>query len=126
MRFDHTILQIVPRLDAGGAERSTLEIAGAIVRAGGRALVATAGGRLAPEIEKAGGEIVELPVHSKNPAVIWNNGGRLARLAAAAWGGADSCPFASAGMERSCCSEKSPHIPFVTTYHGAYEASGTD
>jgi len=123
MRFDHTILQIVPRLDAGGAERSTLEIAGAIVGAGGRALVATAGGRLAPEIEKLGGEIIELPVHSKNPAVIWNNGGRLARLAA------------ERGVELIHARSRAPAwsalvaarkigVPFVTTYHGAYEASG--
>src|SRR5262245_10219980 len=34
-----TILQIIPQLDAGGAELSVVEIAGAVARAGGRALV---------------------------------------------------------------------------------------
>ena len=123
MRFDHTILQIVPRLDAGGAERSTLEIAGAIVRAGGRALVATAGGRLAPEIEKLGGEIIEMPVHSKNPAVIWNNGGRLARLAARR--GVELIHARSRAPAWSAlAAARKIGVPFVTTYHGAYEASG--
>ena len=41
-----TILQIIPRLDTGGAELATIEITDAIVRAGGRALVVTAGGRI--------------------------------------------------------------------------------
>ena len=44
-----TILQIIPRLDTGGAELSLVEIAEAVVRAGGRALaLAEPGGRLAP------------------------------------------------------------------------------
>ncbi len=123
MRFNHTILQVVPRLDAGGAERSTLEVAAAIVRAGGRALVASAGGRLAHEIEKAGGEIIEMPVHSKNPAVIWNNGGRLARLAATL--GVEIIHARSRAPAWSAlAAARKIGVPFVTTYHGAYEASG--
>ena len=39
-----TILQIIPRLDTGGAEQTTLEVTEAVVRAGGRMLVATEGG----------------------------------------------------------------------------------
>ena len=54
-RLERTILQVVPRLDSGGAERSSLEIAGAVCRAGGRAIVVTRGGRLARDIENAGG-----------------------------------------------------------------------
>ncbi len=42
-----TILQIIPQLDTGGAEISTLEIVEALVKAGATALVATEGGRLA-------------------------------------------------------------------------------
>ena len=52
-----TILQIVPRLDAGGSELATIEIAQALSRAGAAALVATEGGRMAPEVGKVGGEI---------------------------------------------------------------------
>src|SRR4051794_16967242 len=44
-----TVLQILPRLDAGGAERTTLDVAAAIVQAGGRALVACDGGRQVSE-----------------------------------------------------------------------------
>ena len=43
-----TILQVLPRLDSGGVERGTLEIAQAVRDAGAKAVVASAGGRLAP------------------------------------------------------------------------------
>ena len=36
-----TILQVVPQLETGGAEVTTFEMAEAIVKAGGRALVAS-------------------------------------------------------------------------------------
>ena len=55
-----TILQIIPRLDMGGAERSVVEIAAAVGRAGGRALVLAEPGRLAPEVIAAGGEILPI------------------------------------------------------------------
>ena len=75
-----TILQVVPELDVGGAETTTLEIAAGICRAGGRALVASEGGRLEAEIEKAGAEIIHLPVASKNLMTVYGNIGRLAKL----------------------------------------------
>ena len=62
-----TILQVVPRHDTGGSEQATVEIAEALTRAGARALVATAGGRMATAVIQAGGEVVTLPVASKNP-----------------------------------------------------------
>lgn len=77
---DVTILQVVPRLDAGGAETSTVEINEALARAGATTLVATEGGRMVREITQAGGEIVELPVASKNPLTIFANAGRLTQL----------------------------------------------
>src|SRR5690606_36700648 len=68
-----TILQIIPELDTGGAELSTVEIADAIVRAGGRALVLSEGGRLAPRISAVGGEFIPFPAATKNPVrVLWN------------------------------------------------------
>ena len=75
-----TILQVVPQLETGGAEITTLEMAEAIVQAGGRALVASEGGALESRIEAAGGTIVHLPVASKNPLTLWRNAGRLAGL----------------------------------------------
>ena len=49
-----TILQVTPALDAGGVERTTLDVAEAIVRAGGVALVASAGGRLEKDLAGVG------------------------------------------------------------------------
>lgn len=65
-----TVLQLLPALDAGGVERSTLEIAQALVRAGHRALVASAGGRLLPELEASGARHVRLDLGRKSPLVL--------------------------------------------------------
>jgi glycosyltransferase involved in cell wall biosynthesis len=118
-----TILQVVPRLDVGGSELATVEITEALARAGASSLVVTEGGRLARAITQAGGEVIELPVASKNPLTMLANARRLARLIdergvslvharsrAPAW----SALIAARRTRR----------PFVTTYHGAYGASG--
>jgi len=119
MTFNHTILQVIPSLDAGGAERTTLEMARAIVAAGGKALVATHGGRLAAAIETAGGEIIAMPVHSKNPAVIWLNAGRLARFVRVR--GIDLVHARSRAPAWSALiAARRTGAAFVTTYHGAY------
>ncbi|WP_114373776.1 glycosyltransferase family 4 protein [Elioraea thermophila] len=75
-----TVLQVLPALDSGGVERGTLEVAEAVVRAGWRALVASAGGRLVPELEALGGRHVTLPLRAKDPLTLWRNAGRLADL----------------------------------------------
>ncbi|MGH1417681.1 MAG: glycosyltransferase family 4 protein [Hyphomicrobiaceae bacterium] len=114
-----TILQIVPELDTGGAELSTIEIAQAIVAGGGRALVASEGGDMAAEIGAVGGELIFFRAATKLPLNMWFNAGRLkriiieenvslvhARSRAPAWSG--------------YWATKDGEIPFVTTYHGAY------
>ena len=64
-----TILQIIPRLDTGGAELSAVEIAAAIVRAGGRALVlAEPGGRLAAQGHGGGRRGDPVPGRRQEPA----------------------------------------------------------
>lgn len=65
-----TVLQLLPALESGGVERSTLEIADALVRAGHRALVVSAGGRLLPALEAAGGEHITMDVGRKSPLVL--------------------------------------------------------
>src|SRR5580700_8886272 len=75
-----TILQVLPALESGGVERGTVEITQAIVAAGGRALVASAGGRMAGQVERAGGRHVTLPLRAKDPFGIWLNHFRLAGL----------------------------------------------
>jgi glycosyltransferase involved in cell wall biosynthesis len=62
-----TVVQLLPALHAGGVERSTLEIADALVRAGHRAVVVSAGGRLVPQLEAAGAEHVALDIGRKSP-----------------------------------------------------------
>ncbi len=122
-RFNHTILQVIPTLNTGGAERTTLEIATAIVKAGGRALVASRGGRLASDIELVGGEIIEMPVHSKNPITMWRNAARLTNLIQRE--GVDLIHARSRAPAWSAlAAAKRTGVPFVTTYHGAYQASG--
>lgn len=118
------ILQVIPRLDAGGAEQTTLEITQALNNVGCRSLVATEGGRHALALEQMGGEIFEMPMGSKNPIRIMRNGQKLAKLIidqqidlvharsrAPAWSA-----FMAAKMTGR---------PFVTTYHGAYNQKTT-
>jgi glycosyltransferase involved in cell wall biosynthesis len=120
---DVTILQVVPRLEAGGSEQAAVEITEALIRAGSRALVATEGGRLATAITQAGGEIVPLPVASKNPLTILANGLRLARLIEAR--NIDLVHARSRAPAWSALlAARRTGRPFVTTYHGAYSDSG--
>ncbi len=114
-----TILQIVPELDTGGAELSAVEIAGAIVRAGGRAIVLTQGGRLADRVTEAGGELVDFPAATKNPARIWLNGNAIANIVTRE--GVDLIHARSRAPAWSArFAARATRKPFVTTYHGAY------
>lgn len=65
-----TVVQLLPALDAGGVERSTLEIADALVRAGHRAVVVSAAGRLLPQLQALGGEHVALDIGRKSPLAL--------------------------------------------------------
>ena len=118
-----TILQIIPTLDTGGAELSTVEIAHAIVAGGGRALVATSGGRLAPRIIEAGGEIIPFPADTKNPARMIANARSLAGLIRRE--NVDLVHARSRAPAWSAFSAaRATKRPFVTTYHGAYSENG--
>lgn len=61
-----TVVQLLPALESGGVERSTLEIAEALVRAGHRAIVVSAGGRLVPKLQVLGAEHIELDIGRKS------------------------------------------------------------
>ena len=114
-----TVLQVIPELETGGAERTTVDIAAALHRAGHRPLVASAGGRMEGELAAAGGELIRLPLATKSPAGMTANAVRLARLIRAlridlvharsrapAWSALLAC--------------RGTRTPFVTTYHGIY------
>lgn len=113
------VLQVLPRLVTGGVERGTVEVAAALVAAGWKAVVASEGGPMVREIERAGARHVELPLASKNPVTMRRNVDRLAQLIrrehvdiiharsrAPAWS-------ALGAAHRTGCH-------FVTTFHNAY------
>jgi glycosyltransferase involved in cell wall biosynthesis len=74
-----TILQLLPALSAGGVERSTLEIGHALVLAGHRSVVASAGGRLVERLEAQGSEHVTIDLGRKSLATL-RHAGTLRRL----------------------------------------------
>ena len=115
------ILQVIPALETGGAERSALDVAAELVREGFVALVASQGGRMEKELAESGGELIRMDAASKSPRVMLSNALMLrdvirarnvklihARSRAPAWSA-----LTAAGMAG---------IPFVTTYHGIYNA----
>ena len=115
------VLQVIPDLDAGGAERSAVEVATAVVEAGGRALVVSTGGRLVAELEAAGAGFVALPVDSKNPLVVLINGWRIAVLAKHA--DVDLMHVRSRAPAFSVwLASLLTGIPWLATYHGIYKA----
>ncbi|WP_406855652.1 glycosyltransferase family 4 protein [Alsobacter sp. KACC 23698] len=114
-----TILQVVPELEAGGVERTTVDIAEGLAASGARALVATSGGRLVAELQAKGGIWIPFPARTKNPVAMLANARRLraicldegvdilhARSRAPAWSSLMAC--------------RALRLPFVTTYAGSY------
>lgn len=66
-----TVVQMLPALQSGGVERGTLEIARALVADGHRSIVISNGGRLVAQLQAEGSEHVQLPVHRKALASLW-------------------------------------------------------
>ncbi len=117
------ILQVLPSLQAGGVERGTLEIARAVVEAGGVALVASAGGRLVPQLERAGAVHLPLDLMTKDPLSIWLNAGRLARLIRRHR--VDLVHARSRGPAWSArLAARRTGTAFLTTWHGVYGEAG--
>jgi glycosyltransferase involved in cell wall biosynthesis len=113
------ILQVLPRLDTGGAERVVIETAEALTATGHKTLIACEGGPLTQPALRAGAEILLLPLASKSPIAIRRNATRLVKLIrdqkidlvhahsrAPAW----SALWAT----------RRTGTPFVTTWHGTY------
>ena len=114
-----TVVQLVPALQGGGAERSTLEIGAALVRGGHRSIVVSAGGRLVAALVAAGSEHVAMDLARKTPLAFrhvitlrrllkrWRPDVVHARSRLPAWVGELALRGWGAGR---------PH--FVTTVHG--------
>ncbi|MCB2102347.1 MAG: glycosyltransferase family 4 protein [Rhodobacterales bacterium] len=117
-----TVLQVLPALGQGGVERGTVEVAAAVTAAGGRAIVASAGGMMEHALKRAGAEHVTLPLDSKNPLVMRGNVGRLVDLIKAE--GVDVIHARSRAPAWSALpAARRTGIHFVTTFHGTYNAS---
>jgi glycosyltransferase involved in cell wall biosynthesis len=61
-----TVVQLIPALRAGGAERSVLEMGQALVQAGHRSVVISAGGRMVAQLEAEGSEHITLDIGRKS------------------------------------------------------------
>jgi glycosyltransferase involved in cell wall biosynthesis len=118
---DFTLLQVVPELETGGAEQTTLDVAAAVVRVGGRSLVASRGGRMVARLEASGAVLEPMAVHSKNPLTIAGNARRLAALIRR-----EKVTLVHARSRAPAISAlwaaRATGTPFVTTYHGVYNA----
>jgi len=113
-----TVVQLIPAMHSGGAERSALEIGRALVAAGHRSVVISAGGRLAERLQAEGSEHVTLDIGRKAIGTLGRIGALRRTLKAIdpdivharsrmpAWMGR----WAIRGLTRK------PH--FVTTVHG--------
>ena len=113
------VLQVIPRLGYGGAETGCYDLAHFLAEQGCNSFIITSGGELLKYINKKKVKVFKLPVHSKNPILIflnviiisliiffYNIGIVHARSRAPAW----SCYFAT----------KITFRKFVTTFHGTY------
>ena len=118
----YTILQIVPDLQSGGAERACVDIAAALSSAGARSLVASAGGRMVSELQAKGGIWTPFPAATKNPLKMALNISRLARLLREE--GVDLVHVRSrAPAWVAYYAAQRAGVRFVTTYHSSYGAA---
>ena len=113
------LLQVLPALRSGGVERGTLEIAEAQIAAGFRAIVASAGGEMVAALEALGAKHITLPLTAKSPWAIWRNAAALAALARAE-GVVLIHARSRAPAWSALIAARRIGLPFVTTYHGAY------
>ncbi|PDH21530.1 MAG: glycosyl transferase family 1 [Pelagibacterales bacterium MED-G42] len=117
------ILQVIPKLGYGGAETGCYDIAHYLPEHNCKSFIVTSGGELLKYVDKEKVRIIRLPVHSKNPILIFFNAIMLigiilinnisivhARSRAPAW----SCLLATKITGRK----------FVTTFHGTYNFNG--
>ncbi len=115
------VLQVVPELNAGGVEGTTLEIAQALIAEGHGAHVISAGGRMEDDLLRMGGILHKADIGSKNILTIFRRIRLLraiihehkidivhARSRAPAWPA-----YHAARIEG---------VPFLTTYHGIYNS----
>ena len=117
------VLQVIPRLGYGGSETGCYDLAHYLVENDCSSYIVTSGGELLKYVNKKKVKVIRLPVHSKNPILMFFNSLILifiifflnisivhARSRAPAW----SCLLATKVTRRK----------FVTTFHGTYNFNG--
>lgn len=118
---DFTLLQVTPELETGGAEQTTIDVAHAVIAQGGKALVATRGGRMASRLEADGGRLAQMPTQSKNPLIMLGNAARLIDLIRR-----EKVSLVHARSRAPAFSAlwaaHATGTPFIATYHGVYNA----
>jgi glycosyltransferase involved in cell wall biosynthesis len=113
------VLQVLPSLATGGAERAAVDIARAVAEAGAVSLVASAGGPLEADLRRAGARHVTLPLASGGFLALRRNARRLARLIAAE--GVDIVHARSPGPSWSAYrAAQMLGAHFLTTFHEVY------
>ncbi len=112
---------MTPRLEAGGVEAATVDMAAAVASAGAGSFVASRGGALAPRLAEAGATLIPMPVQSRNPATILANAARLARVVV---GHRISLVHvrSRAPAFSAMLAGRMAKVPVVATYHGIYSA----
>ncbi len=118
-----TVCQVIPRMRSGGAELGCLQVAEALVNAGHRAIVVSAGGRMVEQLVAVGAEHIDMPVASKNPLTLGLNARRLARLVKS-----EKIDILHARSRAPAWSAvlaaRQTNTAFVTTYHSEYSERG--
>jgi glycosyltransferase involved in cell wall biosynthesis len=113
------VLQVLPSLVTGGAERGCVDVALALAAAGGTPLVASEGGPMADELLAHGVRHLTMPLASKNPLVIARNARRLAAVIRAA--GVDIVHARSRAPAWSAwLACRRTDARFMTTFHAPY------
>jgi hypothetical protein len=116
------VVQVLPALVRGGVERGTIEMAKAIIDAGGRAVVISEGGPLVRHLDRIGATHHTLAVASKNPLGWRGTRRRLRRVLVSE--GADIVHVRS--RVPACIAlpaAKSLGLITVSTVHGRFQNS---
>ncbi len=114
------MLEILPRLEVGGTARGAIDLSMALVRAGGRVLIASEGGRLLPEVLRGGITHETLRVDSDSPWLMLKLAWQLSRLASREGINifhARSAPAAWAATK----AQRFAKLPIVATLHDCFE-----
>lgn len=112
------VVQLIPALNSGGAERSVLEVARALVAAGHRSVVISAGGRLVAQLEAEGSEHVALDIGTKSPRSLLRIGALRRQLRELAPDIVHARSRLPAWLAWWALRGMAPRPRFVTTVHG--------